>query len=961
MNHKHVIIADSASSRSGQCRGPRAGRRDPRRLRPGLLELEGRRLLANLTVMNTNASGPGSLFAAIETANGNDQANAITFSQSAFSTLKTITLGGSALELSDTAGPQTITGPPAGVSISGGGLSGVFQIESGVTAILSGLIITDGSTAKYHSGAGVDNQGTLILSGCTINGNNSGDSGGGLYNGGTATVTECTFGDNTAATGGGGVVNWVTGSLNMFNCLISANKATNNGGGLYISNTAVLSDCTISDNSSGENGGGLANHGTVNLTDCTIGALNSAANVGGGVMNFSSATLTACTISGNTATLGAGVFNSGTATLTDSIVAGNTKSSGPSDLHNNGTMSGSFNLIGTGGAGPLTNGADHNIVLTSLTNLGLAPLNFYGGPTETMALLPGSAAIGAGTASVSGITIPGTDQRGFARSGSVDIGAFQSQSSPLVVNTTADGSACPSGDLDLRGAVDLADVLPSKQPITFSSTLFATLQTITLNDGPLVLSNASEAETITGPTAGVIASGGGASGVFQIQSGTTATLVGLTITNGKADSANPSGGVANYGTVALTDCAISGNLSTTGGGVYNDGTATLTDCTISGNSAETAGGIENAKSSSLSLVACTVSNNLIDFPSGGGVNNNGTATLTDTIVAGNYDGTEFANGSEVPTDIIGTVSGTYNLIGIGGSGGLSNGSNHNIVLSSLTSLGLAPLGNYGGPTQTMALLPGSAAIGAGTASASGVSIPSTDQRGLKLDHPNPDIGAFQSQGFVITVLGGTPQSATISTGFASPLEVSVKANNPVEPVIGGTVSFADPSSGASATFSPSAATINASGQASVTATANLTVGAYAATAKIGGTDDAGTFKLKNTPLETHVVLTTLDVYKDKKVTSLRVTAQVEPALMGLGIAPTGTVIFELVQKNKKPKVLVKTSLKGGKATLDVGRPSSVFNKSIEVVYEGNSDCSTNETITMIKPTHVGRQPTGAGE
>ncbi len=41
----------------------------------------------------------------------------------------------------------------------------------------------------------------------------------------------------------------------------------------------------------------------------------------------------------------------------------------------------------------------------------------------------------------------------------------------------------------------------------------------------------------------------------------------------------------------------------------------------------------------------------------------------------------------------------------------------------------------------MALLPGSAAIGAGTA-VSGIT---TDQRGLPLDSPLPDIGAFQTQ------------------------------------------------------------------------------------------------------------------------------------------------------------------------------------------------------------------------
>ena len=54
---------------------------------------------------------------------------------------------------------------------------------------------------------------------------------------------------------------------------------------------------------------------------------------------------------------------------------------------------------------------------------------------------------------------------------------------------------------------------------------------------------------------------------------------------------------------------------------------------------------------------------------------------------------------------------------------------------------LGPLANNGGPTQTMALLPGSPAIGAGTA-VSGVT---TDQRGQPLDTPTPDVGAYQAQ------------------------------------------------------------------------------------------------------------------------------------------------------------------------------------------------------------------------
>ena len=81
----------------------------------------------------------------------------------------------------------------------------------------------------------------------------------------------------------------------------------------------------------------------------------------------------------------------------------------------------------------------------------LAPLGDYGGPTETIALLPGSPAIGAGTA-VSGIT---TDQRGFPLDSPPDIGAFQTIT--LVVNTTSDGIGSPPGELSLRQAIDLAE------------------------------------------------------------------------------------------------------------------------------------------------------------------------------------------------------------------------------------------------------------------------------------------------------------------------------------------------------------------------------------------------------------------------------------------------------------------------------------------------------------------------
>ncbi len=769
----HVIMQNR---RWGWLRGLPGGpgRRARHDLRPAVLALEDRRLLASFAVTNTNPSGSGSLAAAIASAGGNNQANTITFQGSIWNTPQTISLGGNALVLSDTGGMQTITGPAAGVTISGGGQGSVLRVYPGVTATVSGLTITDGAGTSRGSGVtmggGVyDHAGTLTLTNCTITGN-SANIGGGVYNNyGTLTLSNCTISDNSASTyyfqgypsGGVGAGLDSLGTLTLTNCTITGNNSTSAAGAGVVNGygTATLTNCTISGNSADVRGG-LVNYAKAIVTDCTITG-NQTNNAGGGVYNSGPATLTLtnCTISGNSSADYAGqggVDNLGTATLTNTIVAGNTgPSSAPSDI--SGTVTGSHNLIGTGGSGGLANGVNGNIVLTSLTGLGLAPLGDYGGPTQTMALVHGSAAIGKGVA-VSGEK---TDQRGFPLDSPIDIGAFQFHSSySQVVKTTGDSGA-PAGEFDLRGAVDLANVLAGAQTITFDPTVFATAQTITLTQGRLVLSDTGGTQTIMGPQAGVTISGGGTSGVILVNAGVVATLAGLTITDGYSNGVGPlyndsGGGVYNDGTVTLSNCSLSGDSAGGGGGMENFGMATLSNCTLSGDSANLGGGMENDGTAILTnctlsgdfakfggggvynygtatLTGCTVSGNQTSL-NGGGVYNYGTATLTNTIVAGN------TGPSSAPSDISGTVTGSHNLIGTGGSGGLINGQNGNIVLTSLTVLGLAPLAFYGGPTQTMALLPGSAAIGKGTA-VSGVT---TDQRGFSLDSPI-DIGAFQTQ------------------------------------------------------------------------------------------------------------------------------------------------------------------------------------------------------------------------
>ena len=177
-----------------------------------------------------------------------------------------------------------------------------------------------------------------------------------------------------------------------------------------------------------------------------------------------------------------------------------------------------------------------------------------------------------------------------------------------------------------------------------------------------------------------------------------ATITDSTISGNTAVEAG--GGVYNRGTVSMTACTVSGNGAIAGAGLDNDHSASayLYNCTLANNNAPFGAGLYNL--SITRLEDCTISGNRAGTIGGGLYNAAGTSDLTDTIVAGNT-----AHGG--PNDISGVaasaVTGRFNLIGTGGSGGISNGSSGNIVLTSLTTLGLATLGQYGGPTETMAL------------------------------------------------------------------------------------------------------------------------------------------------------------------------------------------------------------------------------------------------------------------
>jgi adhesin/invasin len=97
---------------------------------------------------------------------------------------------------------------------------------------------------------------------------------------------------------------------------------------------------------------------------------------------------------------------------------------------------------------------------------------------------------------------------------------------------------------------------------------------------------------------------------------------------------------------------------------------------------------------------------------------------------------------------------------------------------------------------------------------------------------------------LIQPTGGTPQTATILTKFTTALQVTV-TDGLGNPASGVSVSFTAPGSGPSATLLASTATTDASGHASVNATANSSAGAYMVTAVAAGVGSA-VFQLMNT-------------------------------------------------------------------------------------------------------------------
>ncbi len=417
----------------------------------GLIVADGRRVRGDLTVEQANKNSR----LAIDNGGGIKNSGTLTLDSSIVrnnsSPDPTSNISGAGggiyntgtLEVSN----STISGNNAGL---GGGIYNTGTLEVSNSTISGNRV----GTRFLASGGGIYNTGTAKVFNSTFNDNltlglNSGAEGGGIFNEGNLTVSTSTL-NNNSVTGhfsdGGGIFNTNTGTLEVINSTLSGNSAQETGGGIANGGNSIIKNSTLSGNSAPQ-GGGIENFGTMTVSNSTLSG-NSAsgksntpvalANNGGGIYNSRTLTLVFSTLTLNSAANGGGVFNNPSSpslnysigSARNTIIASNLLNENGVNPDVSGTFSSNgYNLIGdsTGSTGF---GSLGDLVGTSDNPIDprLAPLDFYGGPTQTISLLPDSPAIDAGDPTVLD-TDSTTDQRGLPRVSNVgsDIGAFEAQ------------------------------------------------------------------------------------------------------------------------------------------------------------------------------------------------------------------------------------------------------------------------------------------------------------------------------------------------------------------------------------------------------------------------------------------------------------------------------------------------------------------------------------------------------
>jgi hypothetical protein len=371
----------------------------------------------------------------------------------------------------------------SGCTFAGSSATGGIGGNGGIGA---GLPPGPGAPAGAGSGGALFNSGTASLVNCTLASNRAAGGAGGaggyqgmshggngaagaaagsgqggaIYNSGTVRVVGTTFTSNSGSGADGGRGGFGATAFGQGGGNGGGGGAGGSGVGALCSPGAVqLINCTFASNSGSGGSGGAGGAGG---SDWSYGPGGNGANGGnggsgfGGISGYSSCLITNCTLAWNSGYGGTGGAGGSGGSGWPVGPNGSSGSSGSPGSGCGGIQASGSQLVNTLLGDSMFGGncsgaiADLGYNLSSdntcaFTNIGsmnntpplLSPLADNGGPTRTIALLPGSPAIDAGNTAAA----PIMDQRGFPRpaGAEADIGAFEYGSTLPVLSIVRSG------------------------------------------------------------------------------------------------------------------------------------------------------------------------------------------------------------------------------------------------------------------------------------------------------------------------------------------------------------------------------------------------------------------------------------------------------------------------------------------------------------------------------------------
>ncbi|MBN1121924.1 MAG: hypothetical protein JXJ17_12655, partial [Anaerolineae bacterium] len=408
--------------------------------------------MSTVHAANFTAGNSAELIVAINTANGNGEADTITLTADiTLNAVDNSTTGDNGLPVIT----SDITIEGDGHTLTRDGSAPNFRflyVDAAGDLTLNNVTISNGRS-NVDGGAIYNNGGALTISRSTLDGNYTGDDGGAIYNnGGTVTIEYSTISNNEAPTSAGfsgALDNRVGGMMTISYSILSGNRAGNGGGAIYSDTnnpTLTIIGSTLDGNTADWGGGIQCSAGTCTISGSTFSNNTGTTSSGGGGLRVSTngtAVVTNSTITGNTsANNGGGIYVAGVLTLRHVTLAGNSAPTGANLYRDSGsTVNVASSIIAdpvSGGncSGAITdNGGNLEAessgsytcpaTFTQTTTSGLGALADNGGPTGTMALDTASLAVDGTGAACGGAPTNGLDQRGYPRDALCDIGAFE--------------------------------------------------------------------------------------------------------------------------------------------------------------------------------------------------------------------------------------------------------------------------------------------------------------------------------------------------------------------------------------------------------------------------------------------------------------------------------------------------------------------------------------------------------